>query len=286
MDTTLLDCTNNPHLIEELFQSLFIETDSDVNSITTNCKHKNIHKDNSGVTVCNQCGLEFETLDFQQEWRWYGASDNKTSRDPSRCDTTPKRARNSIRPVFHNHNVDISPAMMDMVQARFNHIIEIEGKVIRCKGRKAIVAACLFHVYRDMGECRTISYIRKLFQVKQRNMTFGMTKYLKAFPEARTQHTTTEEFIPWVMKQTSVDRKHYRQILAITRYTEAASELLKRSNPKSVAAAIVFFYLCLKYKKKLGITKALFAKKARISDVTLTNIVREIASISRVTIVM
>ena len=175
---------------------------------------------------------------------------------------------------------------MDMVEGRFNRIMEIEGRILRAKGREAIVAACLFHVYRDMGEYRTTMYIRKLFRLKQKNMSFGMTNYLKAFPEARTQHTTPDKLIPWVMKISGVDRKHYQNILAITRYIETASELLEHSNPKSVAAAIVFFYLCLKSKKKLGITKALFAKKARISDVTLTNIVREIASISRVTIVM
>ena len=178
---------------------------------------------------------------------------------------------------------------MDMVQARFNHIMEIEGnKVIRCQGRESIVAACLFHVYRDMGEYRPTIYIRKLFNIKQKNMTFGMKKYLKAFPEACTNHNTPEMFIPWVMKQTNVDQKHHRYILAITHNIENASELLKRSNPHSVAAAIVFFYLCLKIKNKknLGITKSSFAKKAHISDITLTNITREIASISRVTIVM
>ena len=278
MDTTLLDCTNNPHLVGELFQSLFTENDD---SAITNCKHENIHKDNSGVTICSQCGLEFETLDFRQEWRWY----DKTSCDPSRCQ--PSRSKsNSIRQVFHEHKVDISPAVMDMVQARFNHITEIEGKVNRGKRRKAIIAACLFYVYRDMDECRTTNYISKLFQVKQKNMSLGMKTYLKVFPEARTQHTATEEFIPWVMKQTSVDRKHYNKILTIARYLENSSELLERSNPKSVASAIVFFYLCLKYKNKLGNTKASFAKKVSISDITITKIVREIAEISHVTIII
>jgi len=119
-------------------------------------------------------------------------------------------------------------------------------------------------------------------------MSLGMTKYYKAFPDARTKHVTPEKLLPWIMKLTNVDRSHYRRILAITRYISAASELVERSNPQSVAAAIIFFYLCLnnEYKTKLGVTKSAFSKKAHLSDITVTKIVREIAVISSAAIAM
>ena len=255
---------------------------SDVNSVISNCKHEHVHKDDSGIAFCTQCGLELKTLDFHQEWRWYGSSDNRTSRDPSRCHhsrITPK----GIQSVFHSHNIEISHAMMDMVEARYKRVTEVEGnKVLRGQGRKSIVAACLFHVYKEMFEFRTSRYIRELFKIEQKNMSLGMTKYYNAFPDARTQHISPESLIPWVMKLTGVDRQHYRRIIAITRYIQATSELLERSNPQSVAAAIIFFYLCLnrEYMSKLDITKALFAKKAHLSEITVTKIVHEIAVIS------
>ena len=95
MNTNIDLFAGNLNYLDEVFQSLFIESDSkvndcphekieswpdgrgyctscgetftdasDKNSVITNCKHERIHKDNSGVPVCSQCGLEFKTLDF------------------------------------------------------------------------------------------------------------------------------------------------------------------------------------------------------------------------------
>ena len=256
---------------------------SDVNYAITNCKHESVHKDDFGMIVCGMCGIELETLDFQQEWRWYGTSDNKTSNDPSRCHSQLPTNK-GFRKVFGKHKVDIPPMMMDMVEAKYQKIKETEGdKILRSKSHESIVASCLFHTYQEFGEFRTYNYIRELFNVKQNNMSLGMTRYLKAFPEARTKYVTPEKLLPWIMKLTGVDRSHYRRIRAITRYIVAASELVERSNPQSMDAAIIFFYLCLNqnYKNKLGITKSSFAKKAKLSDITITKIVREIATVSR-----
>ena len=156
--------------------------------------------------------------------------------------------------------------MMDMVEDKYQ---KIKGeKIFRGKCRKSIVAVCLFHTYQEFGEYCTSNYIQELFNLKQNNMNLGMIKYLKAFPEASTKHITPEKLLPWIMKLTGVDRSHYRRILAMTRYIISTSELVERSNPQSVAAAIIFFYLCLNqnYKNKLAITKSSFAKKAEISD--------------------
>src|SRR5690242_5731227 len=49
------------------------------------CDHKYITKDDYGVSYCEECGIELNNLDFTQEWRWFGSSDNRTSKDPSRC---------------------------------------------------------------------------------------------------------------------------------------------------------------------------------------------------------
>lgn len=261
---------------------------SDVNSAIKNCKHENARNDDTGVIVCTQCGLELDTLDFDQEWRWYGTSDNRFSRDPSRCHSKRSSAP-GVKTVFNAHNVEISPVMLNLVEKKYQKVLQNEGnKVCRGQGRESIVASCLFHVYQEFGEFRTAIYIRELFDIKQKNMSMGLTKYLKAFPEARTNHITPEKLLPWIMKLTGIDRSHYRRIRAITRYVSAASTLVERSNPQSVAAAIVFFYLCLnpEYKNELGMTKSVFASKAKLSDITVTKIVKEITAISREAIAM
>ena len=76
---------------------------------------------------------------------------------------------------------------------------------------------------------------------------------------------------------------HYRKILRIARYLKDASQSLKRSNPQSVSAAILYFYLCLnpEYKAKLGLSKTKFAARVNLSDITVTKLVREVSRISK-----
>ena len=95
-------------------------------------------------------------------------------------------------------------------------------------------------------------------------MSNGLTMYLKTFPEARTNHTTPEKLIPWIMRLTGVDESHHRRILSIAKYFDATSKILERSNPHTIAVGVVFFYLCLnqEYKNKIGMTKRVFANKA------------------------
>jgi len=260
---------------------------SDVKSVITNCTHEHIRKDESGAT-CTQCGRVLDALDFSQEWRYYGASDNRSGRDPSRCHR-PRNNPKGVRSVFESHQINVSPAMASIVEAKYSKVLETTGsKVLRGQGRESIIANCLFHAYQENGEYRTSIYIRNMFSLKQKNMSLGATKYYVAFPEDRVKHITPEKLLPWIMKLTGVDHSHYRRILAITRYISASSELVERSNPQSVAAAIVFFYLCInpEYKAQLGITKSVFSKKAQLSDITVTKIVREIAEISREGITM
>jgi hypothetical protein len=49
------------------------------------CKHEEtVYK--NGVQVCQECGKHvYEEMIQEQEWRYYGNSDNKNASDPSRC---------------------------------------------------------------------------------------------------------------------------------------------------------------------------------------------------------
>jgi hypothetical protein len=79
------------------------------------------------------------------------------------------------------------------------------------------------------------------------------------------------------MSLTGIDKKHYKNIIKISRSIENSSRLLKRSSPQSVASAIIYFYLCLnpEYKAELGLTKNKFAELALLSDITVSKLVRE-----------
>lgn len=256
---------------------------TDTSSGLSDCKHEQSYKNDTGVMICGQCGKESDGLDFTQEWRYYGTADNRSSHDPSRCHSQKSNPK-GIESVFEKLNINISPYMKSLVAAKYKKVLSVsESTITRGQGRISIVAASLFYAYQDIGEYRTSTYIRKIFGITQKNMSLGMTKYLEAFPEDAVKHITPEKLLPWLMKETGVDTTYYRRILAITRYISSTSELIERSTPQSITSSIIYFYLCLdtELRTKLNISKAEFAKRVSLTEITITKIVKEIALISR-----
>lgn len=249
------------------------------------CTHSNTFEDDNGLHVCKDCGSEVEIMNFEPEWRYYGASDNRLSKDPSRCHKGTAQNR-GIAKVFEEHHIKVVDAIKAQVEVKYNKIV---GKdTVRGKGRKAIIAACLFHVYQEFGEYRTSDYVRELFKLPKKKMSGGLSKYYETFPKSRVNHIDSEKLIRWIINLTGIDQSHYKNIVAISRHLKNSSILLKRSSPQSVSSAVIYFYLCLnpEYKAQLGLTKNKFASKALLSDITVTKLVKEAATVAQCVIVL
>ena len=250
------------------------------------CEHINVTKDESGLDICSKCGKEMVSFDFSQEWRNFGSWDNRVGGDQSRCHTRALK-HNSIKDIFDSHFIPVSSALAEMVEAKFNKVIDIhQNKVVRCETRTAIVAICLFHCYQDVGENRTAKEMRKMFDVTQKKMSQAMKLYYAAFPEDAAKEMKPEDLIPRIMKLMSVGHEHHRNIVAISKYFSATSSTIERSCPQSIAASTIYFYLCLypQYKKELGLTITICAKKAKLSSMTITKIVRIMAEIAMIAV--
>ena len=249
------------------------------------CIHVNTYEDDNGLYLCRDCNSELEILNFEPEWRYYGNSDNRTSKDPARCHRGRPSGRHLVK-MFEGNRIDIPDSIRAQVEVKYGKVVGTD--TVRGKGRKAIIASCLFYAYQEFGEYRTSDYVRNLFKLTKKNMSGGLSRYYRAFPDARTKHTHPENLLRWILTLTGVNQSHYRKIVQISRYLENSSRLLKRSSPQSVASAIVYFYLCLhpEYKSELGLTKNRFAEKALLSDITVTKLVREAANISQCVVTM
>ena len=243
------------------------------------CPHENTYQDNNGLYVCRDCNMEIEVLDFEPEWRFYGSSDNRFSKNPERCHRSRDNDR-GISKVFTELDIEVPEVIISQVEKKYKLVVG--NDTVRGNRRKAIIAACLFHSYKEFGEYRTSDYIRDLFNISRKQMSGGITKYYDTFPGARTIETRPEDLIRWILLRAGVSQEHYRKIVQICRYLENSSRLLKRSSPQSVASAVVYFYLCLnpEYKSQLGLTKNTFAEKALLSYITVTKLVKEAAEIS------
>lgn len=231
------------------------------------CLHENMYESDGGLRICEDCGIEETTLEFDSEWKY-------TSRDTSRCHRTKSNTR-SIDKVFDESKADVPEAIRALTEKKVKKIVGDE--TVRGKGRKAIVAASLLHVYRAQGDIRTSDEIRTDFNLSKKSMSAGLRKYYEKFPDDRTKHVQPEDLIRRILILTNIPLSHYRKIVHIAKYLENSSRLLNHSSPQSVASAIVYLYLCMnpELKNSLDLTKTRFAERAKLSDITVTKLVKE-----------
>ncbi len=251
------------------------------------CPHDDMLEIDNGLFTCRNCSIETEIWSFAPEWRFYGSADNRVSKNPSRCHYS-KGSGKGLESTFSGCEIKIPLAIKQITEKKYDKIVERlrsekEKNTVRGMRKKSIVAACLLHTYQEFGQVRTATHIRDFFDLKQKAMSRGLLEYSKTFPEDRTTTTNPENLIQWQMRLSGIHKDHYEKILTITKYLKGTSQILLRSNPQSVSAAILYFYLCLNlgYKKELGLTKKQFAERVNLSDITITKLVHEAARVSR-----
>lgn len=253
------------------------------------CEHKDVFEAPNGLFTCRHCCTEIELYSFRPEWRYYGASDNRSSKDPSRCHYSRGNSDRGLEQTFSNSRVEIPLALRKATEKKYNKIIltlRKEGGKSTVRGRRktSIVAACLLQAYKEeFGEYRTATHIRNCFDLSQKDMSRGLQEYFKTFPEDRNGCTEPEDLIRWQMSLAGVHISHYASIRKIAEYLKQSSQNFTRSNPQSVSASILYYYLCLnkEYKDELGITKKNFANKIGLSEITINKLVTEIIRVTK-----
>ena len=245
------------------------------------CDHAEVETGDDGVSVCKGCKCVIDNLDFQQEWRYYGTSDNKSSKNPSRCHRPKNTKTGNIDGVFAaDPHLSIIPAPIRKATEQKYKMV-VGNKTVRGKKRKAIIAACLMYVYRERNENRTSDSVRKMFGISKKDMSDGVTRYLSAFPEARTEHITIKALLSDIVTKVGIDRSHYQKIFSIAELVEHTDSIVKRSNPVSVASSVVYFYICItpSLATELGLTKPEYSAKVGLSEITITKLVKKISEV-------
>ncbi len=185
--------------------------------ICTGCNSDDLNEID-GYNVCQNCGLYNEcVIDSGQEWRYYGADDNKSA-DPSRCDlpvnellphtcvgsiigygtketNTTKRIRNmnywnsvpyresSLLETFNNitimaQNSGIPNCIIEEAKVMFKKVSDIKSS--RRTKKEAMKAGCIMLACKLNGVPRSCSEIAKIFKLKN-NKT--LRKSVKTFEE-------------------------------------------------------------------------------------------------------
>lgn len=228
----------------------------------------------NGAEICTNCGVVTDasvSLD-DKDSRYYGISDNRNSKDPSRC-----HKRKSIQRSIHKdvEGMQFPESIIEEASRRYQEIIG--NDIYRGSKRKSIIVACIYFTYLDQHEFKTVKDLIAKFKLTRKNVKEGFSKYCEKFEAAATKYVEPKDLIYHIMLNVGINFTHLRKIRRLCEYLDNRSALLNRSNPQSVAAAIVYLYLCLEpeYKAKLGMTKMKFANLVNLSDITITKLGKE-----------
>ena len=206
---SLLDgLTTNKHIKETVEKSL----ETSENCVI--CKSSEIII-NNGQLICKECGnINYEIIDTNPEWRYYGSDDSKFS-DPTRVglptnDLLPqsslgstisfrygesyemKKIRNyhlwnampykerSLYNVFDNIQIrainnGIPLCIIEEAKILYKQISDV--RIHRGSNRNGIIASCIYKACRLQGCPRSAKEIAEMFQLNISHMTKGCKKF-------------------------------------------------------------------------------------------------------------
>lgn len=249
------------------------------------CLHENIKKiPKAGVEICMDCGWTTELIVYEAEWRNYGNSEDK---DMTRCHTRDKKKDRGVKEFLISHpNIILDDSIIGLISVKANQVINDNFGVdaVRGSGRIGIIAASIMFVCRENGYSVTESDICKWLKMNKRELSNGKTRYLSTFPDCRIQYMMPRDLIIGILRSSKIYEyfeisKQYDETAIVKHihdyadWLEGTSRKLSASTPKTVAAAIVYNYMCRQYPdvlEALGISKKKpFANKVGLSEVTI-----------------
>ena len=238
------------------------------------CSHANIIDDN-GIKLCEDCGLEItRDIQYNKEWRYYGASDTRHNSDPNRCHVRKTEEKTIYKDV---ENMGFGDKIISLANKIYEEVTG--GKIYRGNSRKSIVFACIFHAYKIHGNPQSCENLIEIFRLERKVGLKGLKHVnLNASKDSqiRTTYITPENLVQEIMKKFDATEAQIDEVVKIYHQVKNKSSILNRSRPQSVASGLVRYYILLKDK---DISMQCFRQKVKLSELTINRIAKEISKI-------
>jgi len=237
------------------------------------CIHEEIINTIEGTEICTHCGLVIDTItNFDQEWRYYGSSDTKYSSDPSRVQYRKEVEKGILKEL---ERYDISKNICERANSLYNEVTK--GHIKRGRSRLAIIFACVFNAYIEMNDSKTSEELRDMFNLERREASRALTFFKTHHSSRSSLYISSYYFIPMILNKFKADPLHEENIKRIYKYLEKKDiSKINGSNPKSISAGLVYYYL-------ININKIIdpdtFSKIVGLSKITILKISKFIANV-------
>lgn len=243
-----------------------------ISTDNNSCTHTNTTLVNSDVT-CTECGMVVDKVQtYEKEWRHYGS---EIKSNPARC---MARKTQGVIILKDLENFGIPRNIITIANEIYVQVTK--GHIKRGKSsRKAIIAACLFHAYKKIGQpksCDTLREMLKDIGLDKSDFIFGLKQVALNTEKSEDIHSTyitPKDIIAEIMNLLNSNELQKQEVISLYESIMTKSTLFKESRPQSVAAGIVFHYISTS-----GIYMNIkeFSTKVKISELTINKIRNEI----------
>jgi transcription initiation factor TFIIIB Brf1 subunit/transcription initiation factor TFIIB len=154
----------------------------------------------------------------------------------------------------------------------------IKDKIYRAGNRMSIVFVCTYHAYNDMGEPRSPVDLANKFKLDKKGISNGFKLFSRIFRKRpNKKYIDAMDLVPKLLSDLHIDKDKQRictdDINKIYDFVQSKSRSFNSSNPQSIAAGLVYYYLRL---SNVNITRSEFAKIVNLTDITFTKIATDI----------
>jgi len=267
--------------------------------------------------LCSNCGaINNISLDFSLETRYYGADDNKSGGDPSRCGgasnpllpnlsmgTMINGHGNQIFRKLHNWNSVtykerslikvfnkisktgkegiISTCVLDKASVMYKMLSE--NSIKRGSSRESLIAACIWNALKTKDSTRSTKEIAKLFKISIKKMTSGCKEFNEKMYNKNKDFvndlkpTKSSDYIDRYCMLLKLDNKYLQKVNDIVNISHLIGILIQNT-PQSIAIGCIFI---ISERYNLGYTKKILHEKCDISEVTISKTYKELVKYSK-----
>ena len=269
------------------------------------------------TVTCTNCGtINNDLIDSSQEWRFYGADDNKNSSDPTRCGMpmNPLLPNSSLGTMINGHGNEMFRKLhkWNAISYKERSLIKVFNKIIakgelgtipscildkasvmykmlsensikRGSSRESLIAACIWHALKAKDETRSTREIAKLFNLSIKKMTTGCKEFNeKMYNKNKTyinniKATKSHDYINRNSIKIKLESKYIEMAKHIANMIDMIG-IVNQNTPQSIAIGCIFL---ISEKYKLGYTKKILHNLCDTSEVTISKTYKELVKYSK-----
>jgi transcription initiation factor TFIIIB Brf1 subunit/transcription initiation factor TFIIB len=231
--------------------------------------------DMNGKLTCSICGEELrDVIGSNKEWRYYSNKDNKRSSDPTRIQVRKINDKNIYKDV---ERLGFNETILSTANSIYKKITN--GKIFRGNSRKAIIFACIFNSFKINNDPQPYENLIRMFSLDKKTSLKGL-KYVNLHSprESNIQilQISPANLIISILNNLNAGTISKNEILELYEKIKNKSSNINRSRPQSVAAGLIFYWIC---KNKIPLNIKEFAKKTNLSELTIQKNVKEIKKV-------